>query len=95
MAITAVLGLQIILSCAMTASNVNDTSMLKTLLAKAAKIGRSFEGWVFNAGRGYDSDSNCECVFDAGMLPNIKQRKSVVNSGNARNRGKPARRRAG
>lgn len=93
--ITAVLGLQIILSCAMTASNVSDTSMLRPLLAKVAKIGRSFEGWLFNADRGYDSDANCELVFGAGMLPNIKQRKSVANSGNARNRGKPARRRAG
>ncbi len=35
---------------------------------------RSFAEQRFNAGRGYDSDSNCEAVFALGMLPNIKQR---------------------
>ena len=43
---------------------------------------------------GYDSDQNCEAVFDMGMLPNILQRKSE-NSGDRRNVGKPSRRRAG
>ena len=88
------LQLQIILSCEMTPSNVADTDMLPSLLAKAKKLGRSFAGWWFHADRGYDSDRNCKTVFDMGMRPNIDQRKSMENSGNRRNVGKRFRRRA-
>ena len=92
--IFAVVGLQVILSCAMTPSTVADTDMLPALLAKSRKMGRSFAGWAFHADRGYDSDQNCKAVFDMGMRPNILQRKSEENSGNRRNVGKPFRRRA-
>ena len=45
-------------------------------------------GWSVLADRGYDSDSNDKAAFDLGMHPNIKQKA------NAKNRGKPHRRRA-
>lgn len=92
--IFAVLKLQIILSCAMTPSSVADTDMLRPLLEKSKKLGRSFAGWWFHADRGYDSDSNCEAVFGMGMRPNILQRKSRENGGNRRDVGKRFRRRA-
>ena len=92
--ISAVVGLQVILSCAITTSSVADTSMLLSLLEKSKKLGRSFAGWMFHADSGYDSDLNCKAIFNMGMHPNIKQRKSRKNSGNRRNVGKPFRRRA-
>ena len=93
--VLAVIGLQVILSCRTTPSNVNDTNVLPYLLDKAGKLGRSFDGWMFNADKGYDSDSNCRAVIGMGMHPNIKQRRSAENSGNRRNVGRPFRRRAG
>ena len=48
---------------------------------------RRLEGWSVLADRGYDSDSNDKAAFDHGMHPNIKQKA------NAKNRGKPYRRR--
>ena len=45
-------------------------------------------GWSVLADRGYDSDSNDKAIFDLGMHPNIKQKA------NAKNRGRPSRRRA-
>ena len=92
--IFAVLSLQIILSCAMTPSSAADTDVLRPLLEKSKKLGRSFAGWWFHADRGYDSDSNCEAVFGTGMRPNILQRKSRGNGGNGRDVGKRFRRRA-
>lgn len=92
--IFAVVGLQVILSCAITPSSVTDTGMLPSLLEKSKKLGRSFAGWMFHADKGYDSDLNCKAVFDMEMRPNIPQRKSRKNSGNRKNVGKPFRRRA-
>ena len=93
--VLAVIGLQVVLSCRTTPSNVNDTGVLPCLLAKAGRLGRSFEGWVFNADKGYDSDGNCSAVIGMGMHPNIKQGRSAGNSGNRRNAGRPFWRRAG
>ena len=93
--ILAVIGLQVILSCVTTPGNVNDTGVLPSLLSKAGKLGRSFDGWVFNADKGYDPDGNCRAVIGMGMHPNIKQRRGAENSGNRRNVGRPFRRRAG
>ena len=93
--ILAAVGIQVILSCATTPSSVADTDMLRTLLEKSKKLGRSFAGWMLHADKGYDSDQNCEAVFKMGMRPNIAQRKSEKNSGDRRNVGKPFRRRAG
>ena len=45
-------------------------------------------GRTFNAGKGYDPESNCEEMFRVGMSPNIKKRKDAIN------RGKPNRGRA-
>ena len=90
----AVGKLQIILSCALTPSGVADTDMLRPLLEKSKKLGRSFAGWWLHADRGYGSDANCEAVMGMGMHPNIQQRKSRENSGNRRNAGRRFRRRA-
>ena len=37
-------------------------------------LGRSFDGWAFNAGRGCDPDGNCRAVIGMGMHPSIKPR---------------------
>lgn len=34
-------------------------------------------GRTFNAGKGYDSESNCEDMFRAGMSPNIKKKDAT------------------
>ena len=57
--ITALLGLQVILSCRITSSNIHDTVVLRTMLNSVEDLGRSFAGWRFNADKGYDSDGNC------------------------------------
>ena len=49
---------------------------------------RRLEGRSVLADGGYDSDSNDRAAFDLGMHPDIKQKA------NAKNRGKPYRRRA-
>ncbi len=90
----AAVGLQVILACAMTPSSAADTDMLRPLLEKSKKPGRSFAGWWFHADKGHDSDRNCEAVFGTGMRPNIDRRKSRENGGNRRNAGKRFRRRA-
>ena len=86
--ILAAVGLQVILSCRMTASNVADTTVFTDLLDGTGRMRRRLEGWSVLADRGYDSDSNDRAVFDLGMHPNIKQKA------NAKNRGKLYRRRA-
>ena len=86
--VTAILGLQIIPSCRITSNRTTDTVVLKTTLNRIAGIKRVFDGWVFDADKGYDSDSNCEALFALSMVPNIKQRK------NARSRGKKHRKKA-
>ena len=85
---TALLGLQVILSCRITSSNIHDTVVLRTMLNSVEDLGRSFAGWRFNADKGYDSDGNCEGIFAMGMTPNIKQKV------NARSRGKEFRAKA-
>ena len=64
--ILAVIGPQVILSCRTTPRNVNYTGVPPSLLAKAGRLGRSFGGWVFNAGKGYDPDGNCGAVIGVG-----------------------------
>ena len=86
--ITAILGLQIVLSAITTSSNVHDTVMLPVMLKKISQSGINMMGRIFNADRGYDSDENCKEVLQMQMLPNIKQRKDATN------RGKPYRKKA-
>ena len=86
--ILAAVGLQVILSYRMTASNIADTTVFTDLLDGTGRMRRRLEGWSVLADTGYDSDSNDKAVFDLGMHPNIKQRA------NAKNRGKPYRRKA-
>ena len=83
--ITAILGLQIILSVT---SNVSDTTMLLATLAYIKRGGFDFTGYTFDCDKGYDSDHNCKLIFEMGMTPNIKQRKNAVS------RGKPDRKKA-
>ena len=93
--ILAVIGLRVVRSCKTTPGNVNDTDVPPSLLSKAGRLGRSFDGWVFNADNVYDSDGNCGAVIGMGMHPDIKQRRGAENSSNRSNAGRPSRRRAG
>ncbi len=86
--VTAVVGLQIILSCRITSNRTTDMVVLKTMLNRIARMKVIFDGWRLNADKGYGSDSNCEAVFTLDMVPNIKQRK------NAKSRGKKHRKKA-
>ena len=86
--ITAILGLQIILTAFTTASNVNDTTMLPVMLDMMRRQELDLSGHFFDGDKGYDSDENCEMLFEMGFIPNIKQRKDAVN------RGKPSRSKA-
>ena len=86
--ITAILGLQIILAAFTTPGRVSDTTMLPIMLAEIKRRGFDFAGCVFDCDKGYDSDYNCELIFEMGMTPNIKQRKNAVS------RGKPHRKKA-
>ena len=87
--ILAAVGLQVILSYRMTPGNVADTiTVFADLLDGTGHMKRHLAGWFVLADRGYDSDSNDRAAFDHGMHPDIKQKA------NAKNRGKPYRRRA-
>ena len=86
--IVAILGLQIILESEITPSNVNDVTMLPPMLGEMGRQGLSPGPSVFHADRGYDSNYNCQILFEMGITPNIKQRSGSVN------RGKPYRSRA-
>ena len=86
--IVAVLGLQIILESKITPGNIHDTAMLPPMLAKMERQSLSPGPSVFHADRGYDSNHNCQILFEMGIVPNIKQRGGAVN------RGKPYRSRA-
>ena len=67
-----------------TPSNINDVTMLGEMKLQRLLPDPS----VFHADRGYDSNYNCQILFEMGMMPNIKQRRLSVN------RGKPYRSRA-
>ena len=84
----AILGYQIILAAYTTANSVADTEMLKPMLDDLRRQAYDLIGRRLNADRGYDSDANCRAVFEAGMVPNIKQRENAVS------RGKPHRKKA-
>ena len=86
--IVAVLGLQVILESEITPGNVNDMTMLPPMLGEMGRQGLSPGPSVFHADRGYDSNHNCQILFEMGIIPNIKQRGGAVN------RGKPYRSRA-
>ena len=86
--IVAVLGIQIILESEITPGNVNDMTMLPPMLGEMGRQGLSPGPSVFHADRGYDSNHNCQILFEMGIIPNIKQRGGAVN------RGKPYRSRA-
>ena len=86
--IVAVLGLQIILESEITPSNVNDMTMLPPMLGEMKRQCLLPGPSVFHADRGYDSNYNCQILFEMGLIPNNKQRSRSVN------RGKPYRSRA-
>ena len=85
---TAILGLQIILTAFTAASNANGTTMLPVMLEMMRRQGLDLSGRFFGGDKGYDSDENCEMLFEMGFIPNIRQRKDAVN------RGKPGRKKA-
>ena len=77
--IVAVLGLQIILESEITTSNVNDVTMLPPMLDEMGRQGLLPGPSVLHADRGYDSNHNCQILFEMGITPNIKQRTHSVN----------------
>ena len=86
--IVAVLGLQIILESGVTPSNINDVTMLPPMLYEMRRQHLLPNPSIFHADRGYDSNYNCQVLFEMGIIPNIKQRSISVN------RGKPHRSKA-
>ena len=62
--------------------------MLPVMLDMMRRQGLDLSGRFFDGDKGYDSDENCEMLFEMGFIPNIKQRKDAVN------RGKPSRSKA-
>ena len=73
--ITAILGLQIILTAFTTASSVNDTTMLPVMLDMMRRQGLDPSGRFFDGDKGYDSDENCEMPFEMGFIPQHKAEK--------------------
>ena len=67
---------------------LNDTTMLPVMLDTMRRQRLDLSGRFFDGDKGYDSDENCEMLFEMGFIPNIKQRKDAVN------RGKPSRSKA-
>ena len=67
--ITAVLGLQIVLSAMATPSNVNDINMLVAMLAEIKRRGFEFTGRLFHADKGHDGEYNYWMIFWMGMIP--------------------------
>ncbi len=86
--IIAVLGLQIVLESDIASGNVNDVTMLPPMLGEAKRQGLLAGPSILHADRGYDSDHNCQILFEMWITPNIKQRRGSVN------RGKPYRSKA-
>ena len=68
---------------------VNETDMvlfpegLKALKQVAKEVGMDFRGAYLNLDGGFDSARNRKCIFNAGLIPNIKE--------NPRNRKRPKR----
>src|SRR4029450_11492599 len=68
---------------------VNETDMvllrqgLKALKQVAKEVGVDLRGAYLNLDGGFDSTHNRKCIFNAGMIPNIKE--------NPRNRKRPKR----
>jgi transposase len=56
---------------------------LKSLKLVAKKVGLDLTGAYLNLDSGFDSKHNRKCIFNAGMIPNIKE--------NPRNRKSPKR----
>ena len=79
--IVAVLGLQIILESGITPSNINDVTMLPPMLGEMRRQHLLPVPSVFHADRGYNSNYNCQILFEMGIIPNIKQRNISVNRG--------------
>ena len=77
--ITAILDHLVILSSRITNSRTHDSPVLKTMLNKMRALGIDLKGFLFDAGKGYDSDDRCKQIFGMGMLPNISQRKNATN----------------
>ena len=75
--ITAVLGLQIILESETASGNVNDVAMLPPMLAEMKRHGLLFGPSILHADRGYDSNHNCQVLFEMGTL--IFQMLGVVD----------------
>ena len=88
--ITAVLGLQIILTAMATPGNVNDINMLVPMLDEIRRRGFDFADRLFHADKGYDAEYNYWMIFWTGMIPNIKQRRGATNRATP-NRKKAAR----
>jgi len=86
--ITAIVGLQIVLSAVSTPGNINDCLKLPDMLNNIKNQGFDFNGHIFNADRGYDADYNFEEAFCMNMMPNIKQRMGAVSED------KPSRKKA-
>lgn len=83
--VTAILDYNIILAARVTSRGTGDSPTLRGMLKDLPKM----NGSTFNADKAYDSDRNCQLIYERGMRPNIKQRETE-----GANRGLRYRRRA-
>ena len=63
---------------------VNETDMvlfpegLKALKEVAKEVGLALRGAYLNLDGGFDSAHNRKCIFNAGLIPNIKENPAIV-----------------
>jgi hypothetical protein len=67
---------------------VNETDMvllpkgLQTLKQVAKEVGLDLRGAYVNLDGGFDSRANRKCIFNAGMIPNIKETPATASAPN-------------
>ena len=69
--------------------NVNGIVMFLDMLAEISLHGLDVSGRTFNAGKGYDSENNCEELFRVDMSPNIKKRRDATGWASQTEGGRP------
>ena len=68
---------------------VNETDMvllpkgLKALKQVAKEVGLDLRGAYVNLDGGFDSRANRKCIFNAGMIPNIKENPATASAPSA------------
>ena len=56
---------------------------LKALKQVAKEVGLDLRGAYVNLDGGFDSRANRKCIFNAGMIPNIKENPATASASSA------------